>query len=70
MITKEKIDIFLKYGKDADVLARIGTKKERELMNLDWSTIDSFIQDIALIKSGISAKKYTEDIIRKLDLEC
>jgi hypothetical protein len=67
MITKDKIQIYKNYGGDVDGWARVGSKKEKELMNdEDWFLIEDLLQDLSLLKSGNSSKEYNAKISEKL----
>ena len=71
MITKDKIQIYKNYGGDVDGWARVGSKKEKELMNdEDWFLIEDLLQDLSLLKSGNSSKEYNAKISEKLKEKC
>ncbi len=67
MITAAKIKIFEKYNGDGDGFVRTGTKSEKECFDYnDWLLIDSMIQDLQLVKNGLSSKTFENQINKKL----
>ena len=71
MITKEKLDIFNKYGGDDDGLTRVGKNHEKQLYdNDDWGLISSFYLDIEIIKKGLAAKSYVAKFLEELKCKC
>ena len=70
MITAAKFKIFEKYNGDGDGFVRIGTKSEKECLDYnDWLLIDSMIQDLQLVKNGLSSKSFENQINKKLNNE-
>ena len=71
MITQEKIKIYSSFQGDVDEWARIGSKKEKAIMNDgDWSLIDSLVQDMLLVKKGLASKEFSETLQRRLVENC
>lgn len=67
MITATKFKIFEKYNGDGDGFVRTGTKLEKECLDYnDWLLIDSMIQDLQLVKNGLSSKTFENQINQKL----
>ncbi|MCM1567348.1 MAG: hypothetical protein NC238_15690 [Dehalobacter sp.] len=67
MITATKFKIFEKYNGDGDGFVRTGTKSEKECLDYnDWLIIDSMIQDLQLVKNGLSSKTLENKINQKL----
>ncbi len=67
MITRQKIEIYKKYGGDFDGLLRCATEIEQKLFNEnDWSIIVSAIQDIELIEKGLCSLDYKTQVQKKL----
>ena len=70
MITKEKIIVYQKMGGDIDHLERIGSKKEKKLMDGNtWSMIDGFIQDLGLIQKGLASLNFEREVLDRLEKE-
>lgn len=71
MITKEKLEIYSKYGGLNDGLSLVGTEEQKKIFSDDdWSIIDGFVQDIIIVENGLASKKYTEDLKQKLNENC
>jgi hypothetical protein len=67
MVTQEKIAIFLKYGRDIDAWARIGTAQEKGIMSdADWYEIYGLLPDILLLKTGKASEEYASRIKQTL----
>ena len=63
MITKQKIEIYRKYGGDGDGFVRFGQKNEKDIIeHNDWSMIDSVLQDLELIKKGLCSSNYKDKL--------
>lgn len=59
LIEKSKLKIYIKYDGDTDMFEFNATENERdELYGEVWREIESFIQDINLIKKGLVSKDY------------
>lgn len=68
MITKDQIDIFLKYNGDADGFARCATNPEKNIMtDKIWSLIDGLVFDLHLLNSNLASKENTKSIADKLE---
>jgi hypothetical protein len=60
MITQNKLKIYTSYSGDSDSWARMSSNKEKEVMNdADWSLIGSLLQDIQLVKKGLTSKEFS-----------
>lgn len=71
MITNRHIEIYKKYGGDGDGLIRCATPEEKKIMDYNsWSLIENLLQDLFLIKKGISSLSFTESINQKLIDNC
>jgi len=71
MITEYKIKIYQKYKGDIDSLARSGSKKEKIIMNNDdWFLIDAFVQDLFLIKKGLTSLEFKNNLNDRLNQNC
>lgn len=71
MITVEKLKIYRRYQGDIDMLARIGKKTEKQLLSTaDWSLINSWLQDLTLIKSGKASTQFVSNFKDQLTQNC
>ncbi|MBX9449612.1 MAG: hypothetical protein KL787_07850 [Taibaiella sp.] len=71
MITIDKIKIYTRFNGDVDGWARVGTKEERSIMNdKDWVLIETFIQDINLVKKGLASDSFIHSINDRLRKNC
>lgn len=67
MITKDKIKIYKKFNGDLDYFARVCSPKDKKLMkDEDWFLIDDIIQDIKLIRKGLTSVDYENKINQKI----
>lgn len=68
MITKIKLNIYVKYHGDIDAFSRIGTDIEKQILNdKDWIFIDDLIQDIRLSKNHILSKERESELHKKIE---
>lgn len=71
MITKEKIHIYHKFKGDIDSWARMGSKKEQSVMkDGDWYLIDGLLQDIQIVKNGLSSNEFSINLQNRLIENC
>ena len=70
MITQQKLEIYERYNGDNDLFARIGEKKEKELMRDDWNLIENFIQDIGLINRLLASEDFIKAVNSNLQRNC
>ena len=71
MITKEKVEIYRRFGGDIDGWARIGTKEEKSIMSdHDWYLIENFIQDISLVRKKLASKDFARSMDERLKENC
>jgi len=75
MITKAKLEIYIKYKGDGDMFVRCKTKSERELIdNNDFGIIDDLLQNIEIVDNGLASQffidKLTIDLRDKEVPEC
>jgi hypothetical protein len=71
MITLKHLEIYRYYGGDGDALIRMGSEEDKKEMPYEvWKTIDELIQDISLIKSGITSKSFITQVNLKLKSVC
>ena len=69
MITLAHIKIYKFYG-DGDYFVRMSSEKEKKIMTYkDWSMIESFIQDLSLVKRGKTSDYFTKKLFDRLN-EC
>ncbi|PXV69010.1 hypothetical protein CLV62_101277 [Dysgonomonas alginatilytica] len=65
LITEQQVAIYLKYAKDIDGFARVGTPEDRATLSVEqWYTIDNLAHDIFLIKRKLVSAS-TKDSIEK-----
>jgi hypothetical protein len=63
MITKDKLEIYVKYDGELDGLKIIGNPVEKEIINdKDWAFLYSLIQDLRLIEKGLVSKEFKSRI--------
>lgn len=68
MITKEQIDIFLKYNGDVDGFVRCDTNLEKGAMTDEiWSLIDNIVFDLHLLNSNLASKEKNNLITESLE---
>ena len=71
MITEYKIKIFERYNGDIDNWVRNSSPKEKFIMNdNDWYDIDAFLQDLSLVKKGLTSIDFNNSLISKLITNC
>lgn len=71
MITREHIEIYKKYNGNGDGFVRSGKPTEKEVLNYsDWKLMEELIQDIILIKKGLTSNSYSEKVFQKLNENC
>ena len=71
MITKGKVRIYGKYGGDIDAWVRMGSKRQLAIMDDDdWGLIDSFIQGITLVRSGLASDDFASALKRRIEENC
>ena len=71
MITQDKIKIYKKYSGDIDGWARSGSKIEKTVINdNDWYIIDGFIQDLTLVKKGLTSQTFNDNLNNRLRGNC
>lgn len=71
MITQLKIKIYKKYNGDIDSWVRNGSKNEKlAIDDNDWFLIDSFFQEIHLVKNNLSSKEFEDKLNDKLNKNC
>ena len=67
MITLEKVQIFFKYNGDIDSWVRSGSRKEKLIMaDNDWYVIGGLLQDLFLIKKGLTSESFNLALNSKL----
>ncbi|WP_149272939.1 hypothetical protein [Pareuzebyella sediminis] len=70
-ITKDKLKIYKKYSGNIGSWARLGKRKEYELMSDDdWHLIGELIQELELIEKGLVSEHYKDRILSKFDAVC
>ena len=71
MITKEKIKIFKRYEGDISGWVRSSSKNEKIIMtDNDWYLIDSLLQDLSIVKKGLTSLEFSKSLDDKLRNLC
>ncbi len=71
MITQEKIRLYQHFKGDVDMWARVGSKKQRAILDDgDWSLIDSCLQDIFIVNKGLASQSFSDNLDKKLNEVC
>lgn len=71
MITMCKLKIYTNFKGDGDSWLRFGSKREKALINdEDWFLIDGLMQDIQLVKKGLTSKEYSLSVHNRLIENC
>jgi hypothetical protein len=71
MITEEGIKIFINYLGDIDNWARRGSKKDKlTIKDKDWYLIDNLIQDVILVKKGLTSMEFESNLKNRLKENC
>lgn len=71
MITIKHIEIYKKYDGDGDGFTHCATPEEKMIMDYKyWSLIDTFIQDLFIIKKGLASTTFIRSINEKLKENC
>lgn len=71
MITLKQIKIYIEYKGDGDGFVRSATQEEKSIMDYKhWSLIESFVQDIRIIKKGLVSEVYMKTINERLQKDC
>lgn len=71
MVTLDKIRIYNKFQGDIDAWARLGSKKEKSIMNdSDWVLIDGLIQSMRMKTKGLASNELLDDLKNRLGENC
>lgn len=71
MLTLKKIKIFRSYKGDVDLWAKVGSRKEKALIEEeDWYLIESLIQDIKLVKKELASTQFSDALEIKISDNC
>jgi hypothetical protein len=71
MITQDKIEVYKKFRGNIDDWARIGSKKEKLVLNdNDWYIIDGFVQDLSLMRKGLTSLTFVNDLNHRFKENC
>ena len=68
MINREKISIYRKFSGDIDAWAR--SNKGYPISEDEWYLIDSLLQDLLMIKNGLTSQIFEMKVQEKLDKNC
>ena len=71
MITLPKLKIFNRFGGDPDHWTRSATAAQKtQISDDDWGDIETAIQDIILLKRGLTSKEYADELRTRLEKKC
>jgi hypothetical protein len=71
MLTLKKLKIFQKYHGDGDAFVRAAKNKELLLFeDSDWMEVGSLYQDAKIIKNGLVAESYRQEILKRMENLC
>jgi hypothetical protein len=71
MITIEKIKIYIKFNGDIENWVRNDSKNEKSRMSDDeFFLIDTFIQDLRLVKKGLTSVQFENNLNSRLKENC
>lgn len=66
MITLEKLKVFEKYGGDPDGLTRVGSEREKNILDEDdWHKIDVLTWKIYLVNADLASKEFKQRVKKK-----
>ena len=68
MLTREKIEMYQRFGGDLDGFSRSGDASVIE--QDDWSLIDELCQAIYLVKTGKAGREFAERVEERLRSHC
>ena len=67
MITKEQVIIFNYYKGEGDMFTRLASLADRSILSYkDWSLIEEFLQDVALIESNLVSQSFKDSFQKRL----
>ena len=68
MITQQHLQIFMRFGGDADMFSRAATEEERAAMPEGevWTDIERILSSLVLLERGLVAPAYADEIIASL----
>ena len=71
IITLKHLDIYQTFKGDGDMLIRLGSEPEKQLLKYDiWKLIEGFIQDINLISDNLVSQDYRDTVNERLKMNC
>lgn len=73
MVTKEKLEIYRRFGGDMDGWARLSLANETQktIINVDdWSTIDNLLQNLILVEKGLVSDSFAKAVNEELQAKC
>lgn len=67
-ITLDMLRIYRRFDGDVDAWVRLGTTAEQSIMtDVDFHTIGSFIQRCAVVKGGLAAQEFPQQVSHELN---
>ncbi|MCX8531931.1 hypothetical protein [Chryseobacterium luquanense] len=70
MIDLKKVKIFFSYKGNIDAYAKATINCQSEITTKEWMIIDSFVQDIFLIKKNKTSTIFVENLFKKMSEYC
>lgn len=67
MLTKGKLIIYEKYLGDGDAFTHASKREKNIISGSEFAQIERLLQDIKLIKGGLAAKSYEDEVERELE---
>ena len=62
------IKVFSRYQGDADAFARSGNREA--MTDAQWNIISDFVQDLHLVREGLTSKAFAETLSRRMSEVC
>jgi hypothetical protein len=63
VITLKHIEVYKKCGGDADCYQRM---KPKEISDEVWVLLDGFMQDLFLVRKGLSSAAFSSEVMQRL----
>jgi hypothetical protein len=71
MINQLKLQTYKYFNGDIDSWARAGTFDQKSIMDdKDWALIDSLMQDLFLVRKGLTTLERAEELELQLKIYC
>jgi hypothetical protein len=71
MIAAEKVNVYREYhGWYDGYYIKTKSEPERLVSDKEWGLIDNLLQDLTLVRRGVAAESFKEDLNRRLKESC